>query len=134
MIHYNPDKHRETIVNNLKRCIEQNVGLNRPIESTLQKRKHPYSSCIVVDGHTYIIKNDELGKLSHEACNRFKEEAKERAAKELGVPVESVEDIVDYAFLVKCLSNGDIFPYVAVQGTPCYRKYKTEVSNNLLVL
>lgn len=103
MINYNPDKHREIIVNAIKRCFDEGEVIDRPISPT-PKSGECY---IIAFNKTYCIDEEALSKLEEEAHLRWKEDTQIRFAKELAVPLEDVEHLVEYAYFIKVFSLSD---------------------------
>jgi hypothetical protein len=97
MINYNPDKHREVIVNAIKRCFDEGEVIGRPISPT-PKSGECY---IIAFNKTYCIDEEALSKLEQEARLQWKEDTRIRFAKELAVPLEDVEHLVEYAYTMK---------------------------------
>jgi hypothetical protein len=97
MINYNPDKHREVIVNAIKRCFDEGEVIDRPISPT-PKSGECY---IIAFNKTYCIDEEDLSKLEQESHLRWKEDTGIRFAKELAVPLEDVEHLVEYAYTMK---------------------------------
>lgn len=93
MIHYNPEKHREIIVNAIKQCFDEGELIDRPISPTPKSGK----CYIIAFNKTYCIDEEALSKLEQEAHLRWKEDTRIRFAKELAVPLEDVEHLVEYA-------------------------------------
>jgi hypothetical protein len=99
MIHYNPDKHQEIIVNALKRCFDEGKVIDRPISPTPKR-----GQCYIIASHkTYCIDEDTLSRLEQEAHQRWKEDARIRFAKELDVSLENVGELVEYAYYNKAI-------------------------------
>lgn len=103
MINYNPDKHQEIIVNAIKRCFDEGEVIDRPISPT-PKNGECY---IIAFNKTYCINEDTLSQLELEAHRRWKEDTLIRFAKELAVPLEDVEHLVEFAYYNKVLSLSD---------------------------
>lgn len=99
MINYNPDKHREIIVNAIKRCFDEGEVIDRPISPT-PKSGECY---IIAFNKTYCIDEEALSKLEQEAHLQWKEDTQIRFAKELAIPLEDVEHLVEYAYFIKVL-------------------------------
>jgi hypothetical protein len=97
MLHFHPDKHREVIVNAIKRCFDEGEVIGRPISPT-PKSGECY---IIAFNKTYCIDEEDLSKLEQEAHLRWKEDTGIRFAKELAVPLEDVEHLVEYAYTMK---------------------------------
>lgn len=103
MIHFHPDKHREIIVNAIKRCFDEGELIDRPISPTPKSGK----CYIIAFNKTYCIDEEALSKLEQEAHLRWKEDTRIRFAKELAVPLEDVENHVEYAYYNQLLFLSD---------------------------
>jgi hypothetical protein len=116
MINYNPDKHREVIVNAIKRCFDEGEVIGRPISPT-PKSGECY---IIAFNKTYCIDEEALSKLEEEGHLRWKEDTQIRFAKELAVPLEDVKHLVEYAYFIKVFSLSDSKKIRAsLFNTPC---------------
>lgn len=103
MIHYKPEKHREIIVNAIKQCFNEGEVIDRPISPT-PKSGECY---IIAFNKTYCINEDTLSQLELEAHRRWKDDIRIRFAKELAVPLEDVEHLVEFVYYNKVLSLSD---------------------------
>lgn len=103
MIHYNPEKHHDIIVFELKRCFTEERDFSRPISPT-PKSGECY---IIAFNKTYCIDEETLSQLEVEAHLRWKEDTRIRFAKELAVPLEDVNRLVEYAYFIKVISISD---------------------------
>lgn len=100
MIQYNQNKHREVIVNAIKRCFDEGEVIDRPISPTPKS-----GECYIIAYHrTYAIDEETLLQLEQEAHRRWKEDTRIRFAKELAVPLENVKHLVEYAYTMKLFS------------------------------
>lgn len=103
MIHYNPEKHQEIIVNAIKQCFNEGEVIDRPISPTPKSGK----CYIIAFNKTYCINEDTLSQLELEAHRRWKDDIRIRFAKELAVPLEDVEHLVEFTYYYKVLSLSD---------------------------